>query len=153
MHCAPGGLDRVFYKTTSAHGLFLSQGDSSSWAVQRPGHVTLLSVVWLKLMSMAQLMWSCQCASSSLERHLSGGKKECASPAYFHLGPCYNKTRIASWTKVEPSWELCFSRNRSKTTNHRVYRAFYHHIIRTSWSPLGHGWIWTRVLQLKAHGF
>lgn len=80
-------------------------------------------------------------------------KKERVSPAYFHLGPHYKKTRIASWTKVELSCELCFSGNRSKTTNYCACRAFYHHIIRTSWSPLGHGWTWTRVLQVKSHGF
>lgn len=147
------GLGQSFYKTTGAHSLFLSQGDFSSWAVRWPRCVTFRSVVGLTLMSVAQLTWSHQCVSSSLERHLSGGKKECASPAYFHLGPRYNKTRIASWTKVEPSCELYFSGNRSKTTNHSVCRTFYLHIIRTSWSPLGHGWMWTRVLQVKSHGF
>lgn len=125
-------LTRGFYQPTGVHGFSLSRGDPSSWAVWWPGCVTLLSVVRLELMSVTQLTWPRQCASRSLERHLSGGRKECTSPAYFHLGPHYNKTRIASWTRVEPSWDLCFSGSRSKTTNRCVCRAFYHHNIGTS---------------------
>lgn len=104
------GPGRSFYTTTGAHDFFLSRGDPSSRAVRWPGCVTLLSMMRLELMPVAQLMWPHECASRSSERHLSGGKKECASPAYFHLGPRYNKTRIASWTKVEPSWELLLLR-------------------------------------------
>lgn len=91
-------------KTAGGHGFFLSWGDPSPCAVWWLGCVTSLIPGWLELM--AQLPWPHQQVSISFESHLSGGKQECTSPAYLHLGPRYSKTNAASWTEAENSTSL-----------------------------------------------
>lgn len=120
--------------------------DPSSCAVWWLGCVTSLSLGPVELM--AQLSWPYQLVSSSLERHLTGGKRECNSPAYFHLGSRYSKTKTASWSKAENSASLGTGPRPATTRQQSLLPA--HHQDKVE--PHGHGWTQTRVLQVKGYG-